>query len=349
MKYRILSRLIASTLLFGLTFLAIQSTAFAQRSLEWRDDGLWVIDVDDEYYFDPLSQVAETAWEPRIAALSPDGNWVAYVRHTGGGFENEGQSLYIAHWSGEEVRLLLETDRLIPAIYWLEINGENYVAAQQMTGGTCYGSFFTIIEQESGDIVTQVGGLIYGTVDYGSRYVPAFIGTVVGLKYEVPSHDETPVAWGIFFIDELISFTVDQNIETVNGAPPEESALTDGRLTTAWIEPDENQPSFTLEFKEGIDIRGICIQSGWQWHQPPAPDEFAWSGTDWFPLYDRPREILIEFDDGTSMTYDLEDKRSVQWIDFNLDRSLSSIRVTILSVYCGIEFDQVAISEVLTY
>lgn len=349
MNYLLSVRLTAAILLAGAFFLTAPNSAYAERSLEWRDNGLWVVDEEAEYYFEPLSQVADTEWAPRVAALSPDGNWVAYVRHTGGGFENEGQSCYIAHWSGEEVRLLLETDRLIPDLYWLETDEESFVAVQQMTGGTRYGSFFTIVERQTGEVRRQVEGLIYGTLGYGSRHVPAFIDSIVGLKYEVLAHDETPVAWGVFYIDELVTFPVDENIEMVDGTPPGESSLTDGRTTTAWIEPDDQQPSFTIDFSEDAEIDGLCMQSGWQWHQAPGPEEFAWSGTDWFPLYDRPREIMIEFDDGSSMTHELDDKRSVQWIDFNLDTSPSSVTVTVLSVYRGIEFDQVAISEVWTF
>ncbi len=337
---------VALTLILGLTLFV--SPAYAERTLEWRDDGLWVVDDGEEVYFEALSDVDWAGWAPRVAGLSPDGELVAYVRHTGGGFENEGQSCYLARWDGMGERLLLETDWLIPALYWLEGNGTFYVAVQQMSGGTSYRSHFAVVDAVNGDILAMVEGRIYGTGTWGARFVPGNIDSAVGLRYEVLGRDETPTGCGVFYVDELMSFPVSGEFVSVNGEDPSEHSATDGEAVTAWLAPSDQTPSIEIELAPDSNISGLWIQSGWQWHQMPGPDEYAWSGIDWYPLYDRPKEVLVTFPDGTTSPVELGDTRSIQWIAFDAAIGSGTVTLTVLSVYRGLEFDQVAISEIFT-
>ncbi len=319
------------------------------RQLEWHDDGLYINDYGEVIFFEPLGEMPNIPYVPRIAAISPDEEWIAFIRHSGGGFENEGMSVYIATWDGNDEYLLLQTDRIVPAIYWLEADGQFYLAVQQHSGGTMFRSFFSIVDFGTCQTVTQVEGMIYVVSNGGARYysdnwwmVPS------GVRYEVLSQDEEPYKWGIFYVDELMNFESPAEIVMVDDELCESSNLTDGRLTTAWIGQSNDQPSFVLHVADSQSIRGLAIRTGWQYHQPPAPDELPWDGLDTYLIYDRPYECLITFDNGASQRVIFEDKRSIQWVYFDEGDGIGvgAITFTIESVYKGEESDYVAISEI---
>jgi hypothetical protein len=322
----------------------------AARSLEWREDGLWIVDdAAGAVRFEPVSEATGGPEAPRVASLSPDRGWVAFVRHTGGGFEDEGQSCFVARWDGGNERLLLRTDRLIPALYWLEGEGSDYIAVQQTTGGTAFRSFFSVVRFENGEIAAQVEGVIYGTSTYGSRHTATFCDAVVGLRYEVLGSDEEPYRWGVFYVDELIDHGPCARLAGVDGGDAAGNPISDGRSVTAWIAPTEPHPSVVLTLGEGGEATGMFVIAGWNWHQPPAPRERGWEGIDWFPLYDRPRIVRLTFVDGATADVELADTRSVQWIGFPEGAAADKITLSVTSVYHGIEFDQVAISEVYLF
>ncbi len=326
--------------------LFISAPALAERSLEWRSDGLWVIDDDlGEFSFDPLNE-SFVAWLPKAAALSPDNEWVAFARHTGGGFENEGMSCFAARWDGTDERLILDSDWLIPDVYWMEGEGSEFIAVQQTSGGTAYGSHFKVVDFDSGDVVAHVIGHIYGVSYGGTRFQPENWHSSVGLRYEVLGGNEEPIRWGVFYIDELIDFGTCPEILSVDGIDPEGHPLTDGRATTAWTATSSDQPSFTLSFEEGVQVSGISIIAGWSWHENPAETDRFWGPMDWFHEYERPRELLVTYADGGTTGVELMDARFPQWIWVPEDADTSSIEITILSAYGGSTFDQVAVSEV---
>jgi len=326
-------------------YFALAIPVQAQRYLEWRSDGLWVIEDLDEYFFEPVGDLSDDSWVPRVASMSPDNEWVAFVRHTGGGFEDEGQSLYAARWDGEDERLMMESDWLISDIYWLQTDNVQYVITQQHSGGTLFHSFFSVLHFDTGNVITRVEGMIYGVSHGGTRYAPIDWRVPTGLRYEVLGEDEEPSGWGIFYVDELVELGAEGKFSSVDEMAASESPLTDGFVMTAWLGHSEDYPSVTVEIAEGETIRGLGFQSGWQWHIPPGANMRPWEGRDLFPLYDRPCEIVIEPDGGDPMTFTLVDRRSVQWAWFEEEITGGSFTVTVMSVYPGSKTHQCAIGE----
>ena len=321
----------------------------AERSLEWRDGDLWVIDEEqDDIYFEPLRGHAES-WYPKTAVLSPDGEWVVFARHTGGGYENEGESCFAARWDGTGERMLLETDRLIHDIYWMNGPDSDFIAVQVSTGGTIYRSYFTVVNFDTGEIETIVEGFIYRTSSWGTRFRSGYWDTSLGLLYEVYGQIEEVAGWGIFCVDELIDFGTSRPLLSVDGDDPTNDPLTDGLTSTAWFAPDDSIPSITLELDRDEAVDGISIVSGWSWHETPSEDRYEWEGIDWWPQYGRPGILTIEFADGLRIEEVLEDMRTPQWIGFPSDVDYSTITIYIEGIYHGTIFDEVAISEIYIY
>jgi hypothetical protein len=340
-----------STIVFlcGMFFLLLTTPAYASRSLEWREGMPWVISDpslnEEAILFPPYADYPPDEWMNPVAAMSPDFEWVAFSRHTGGGYENEGQSCYVSSWNGEDERLLLETTRIIESIWWLEADGEFYVAIQLSTGGTIYRSFFQIVGLESGEVEATIEGRIYGASYWGARYHQMQFYSPVGLRYEVLSFDEEPYRWGVFYVDELAKYPPAFGIIDIDGTPTSDCELTDGDVRTAWVGDSTSQPGFTVNYHTNLNGRTLVIQSGYQWHEPPPGEGLPWEGTDLWPFYDRPKTILLNFSDGRDMEIELVDTRSIQTFSIPEEYPLGHIKVTIQSVYWGIETGQVAISE----
>lgn len=320
----------------------------AERGIEWLNDDLWVIDSErGEFRFEPLvADFEQSVWSPRVAALSPDGEWVAFVRHTGGGFEDEGQSCFVATWDGQNERLLLSTDKTVPAVYWLEANGRMFVAVQQMSGGTAFRSSFSVVDFASGEVRATVEGRIYGTSLSGTRASSSYPGSAVGVKYEVLGQNEEPSRWGVFYVDELIDFGPSAGIDEINGESAGDSPACDGKTSTAWLGASGLIPSLTITFAKDVHPTGVFIMAGWAWHWPPSAEELPWEGLDCYELYDRPKSLLLEFPDGSRSNVELEDTRCPQWISFPEAVDASGVVVSIESVYRGIKFEDVAVSEI---
>ncbi|MCX6647028.1 MAG: hypothetical protein NTY09_11850 [bacterium] len=328
-------------ILSGLFFLLLASPAFAIRSLEWRDGNLWIIPDpslnEEAILFQPYIDNPPDEWMNPVAVMSPDFGWVVYSRHTGGGYENEGQSCFVSRWNGADEKLLLETTRIIENGWWLECQGEFYVAIQLSTGGTIYRSFFQIVGLESGEVEATIEGRIYGASYWGARYQPQQFYSAVGLRYEVLSFDEEPYRWGIFYVDELTKYAPADGILDIDGTPVSECELTDGDVRTAWIADSTCQPGFTINYDSDFNGRALLIQSGYQWHEPPPGEGLPWEGTDMWPLYDRPKTILLTFSDGRDMEIELVDTRCIQIFSIPEEYPLGHIKVTIQSVYWGTE------------
>lgn len=339
--------------LAGLFFFLAAQSAHAYRSLDWRDGKLWVVSDpssgQEDMLFPPFASSQANYWMRPIAVMSPDDEWVAFSMQTGGGFEGEGQSLYVSRWNGEDERLLLDTTRVIENAWWLETESGFYVAMQLTSGGTAYRSFFQIVGLDSGQVAATVEGRIYRTSNWGARYSPMHFESAVGLRYEVLSFDEEPYRWGTFYVDELIRYDPLPGISSIEGVTASESKLIDGDVRTAWIADSVNQPEFTVNFSPDFEGRIMQIQSGYQWHEPPPEGAMQWDGIDRWALYDRPKKILLTFSDGREMEIILVDTRAIQTFYFPEDISFDRIEFKVMSVYRGIETGRVAIGEMAIY
>jgi len=341
-------------LLAIITSLLVVSAAFPLAAnavdLELRDDGIWVVDNGEEVLFRSFEDLyGANGWGPKVAKLSPDGEWIAFTRHTGGGFENEGQTAYVARIDGSDELEISSGDYLVTDLMWLEADGEMLVAVQHQSGGTSYRSWIEIVSAETGDVKMCIEGKFYAESWTGARYTPVNYGTPVGFRYEVLGHNEEPLSWGIFYVDQLVEFPLQQAITTTDGTEPSDNPLTDGTVNQAWIAMEGMDSSITINFEQDAGIRGLCIQSGWQSVETAIGMEPIWTDFDLWPMYGRPKNILIGFSDGFAMQVELEDTRSVQWIFFDEGVRLDTITVTIIDSYNGTHFNAVAISEIYTF
>jgi hypothetical protein len=348
-----ISHLPVLIILAGLVSCLIASPAWADRNLEWRDGQLWVVSDpslnQEDILFPPLADVGSDYWPKPAAVMSPDDEWVAFALNTGGGFEGEGQSCYIARWNGDGEKLILETTRIIENIWWLEGDAGFYIGIQLVTGGTAYRSYFQVVDPETLQVVATVEGRVYGTSQWGARYMPDNFDSIVGLRYEILSYDEEPYRWGIYYVDELIQYTPPPCVIDIDGTQASQNKLIDGDVRTAWVADSAGQLDFTITFADNFTGRTMLIQSGYQWHEPPPEDGLPWDDIDWWPLYDRPREILATFSDGREMEISLEDTRSIQTFYIPEEYELDQVRFTVLSVYRGLETGCAAIGEISFY
>jgi hypothetical protein len=325
---------------------AISTPAKIERTIEWRTDGLWVFGGDTgPRRFPPLANPeTDDIVNPKVAELSPDEGWIAFVRHTGGGFENEGQSCYVAKFDGTQEKLILKTDRAIPSIYWLEGNGKMFIVVQQQSGGTSYGSYFSVVDFETAKKITDVEGIIYGTTMFGTRALSTYPKSLVGLKYEVLCQNEDPCGWGVFNVDELLEFPPESRITFWAGSV--DYYLIDGKYSTAWVQQEKSPAKISLEFTTELYPSGVFIVVGWARHEPPVQNGYPWQGHNNWDLYGRPRMIELTFSDGTSTRQELEDTASPQWIAFPDGMKTDKVDIAVQSVYRGRDFDKVAISEI---
>jgi len=131
---------------------------------------------------------------------------------------------------------------------------------------------------------------------------------------------------------------------TLTGDPADFSPanLVDGDARTAWCEGVEGPgigESVLLEFGGTFPVRGVEIIGGY----PVSPELYHANS--------RPRVVLIEGDDGLALTAELRDEPNRDVIELASDErrgvSLSWMRITVLDVYTGGEWEDTCIAEVI--
>lgn len=118
------------------------------------------------------------------------------------------------------------------------------------------------------------------------------------------------------------------------------SRAIDGDLSTAWVEGISGQgegESIHFAFDDNYMVSGMMIYAGYQ------------KSDSHYRKNSRPKEILIEFHDGSSETYMLQDTNSEQNIEFHQCHTTNGIGITIQSVYEGDTYEDTCISEVSIY
>lgn len=118
------------------------------------------------------------------------------------------------------------------------------------------------------------------------------------------------------------------------------SRAIDGDLSTAWVEGVSGQgvgESIHFIFDDNYMVSGLIIHAGYQ------------KSDSHYRKNSRPKEILIEFYDGDSETYTLQDIDSEQNIEFRECHITNGIAIYIQSVYEGDTYQDTCISEVSIY
>lgn len=114
----------------------------------------------------------------------------------------------------------------------------------------------------------------------------------------------------------------------------------DVNLSTAWVEGASDQgigEGIRFTFDGSYRINGLLINAGYQ------------KNDSLFKKNSRPKEILIEFNDGHDETHILKDINSQQQIDFDEYHIADEMTIYILSVYEGDTYQDTCISEIFLY
>ncbi len=114
----------------------------------------------------------------------------------------------------------------------------------------------------------------------------------------------------------------------------------DGDLTTGWVEGVSGQgigESITLYFDGMYLVSGIEIYAGYQ------------KNNDVYNKNSRPKELYVEFSDGSGESYILNDINGVQTVQFTNPVVTDSITLRIDSVYLGSKYEDTVITEIVPY
>jgi hypothetical protein len=128
------------------------------------------------------------------------------------------------------------------------------------------------------------------------------------------------------------------SVEGVSYAPKN---LRDNKSTTVWVEGESGSGLGSwvdLDLGSSQEINGIRLWAG------------VWASGDFWTRHNRPKEILLTFDDGSTQLVMLEDE--MKMFDIPVDggsKTTQKVRITIKSVYNGSTFDDTGISEVQVY
>ena len=116
--------------------------------------------------------------------------------------------------------------------------------------------------------------------------------------------------------------------------------LTDGMVKTAWVEGAPGQgigESVTLYFDEVYQVTGVDIYA--RYHKSKS-------------LYrknSRPKEIFVEFSDGSGETFVLKNQFKKQSVRLSRPADTEYMKITMESVYLGSKFEDTVISEIELY
>lgn len=116
----------------------------------------------------------------------------------------------------------------------------------------------------------------------------------------------------------------------------EPSNASDGKQSTAWAEGEEGAG---LGSALDVDLGGEKTLTGFT----------IWAGNffnyEFFQHYNRPKTIVLEFSDGSTLEFTLADEMKAQSFDFSSAKKTSSVKVKIKAIYQGKGVDT-AISEI---
>lgn len=112
--------------------------------------------------------------------------------------------------------------------------------------------------------------------------------------------------------------------------------MLDGDLSTAWSEGSDGQgigESISVLFDGDCMVSGFTIWAGY--HKSPQA----------FSRNSRPARIAVMLSDGSQREYELADAMEQQVIKFDQPVLTDSVKITIVDVYAGTDFEDTLISE----
>jgi len=159
------------------------------------------------------------------------------------------------------------------------------------------------------------------------------------VEEDVEEEIPTEIAYETISMDAISDTSASSSLSEYNMTHSSDR-LTDGTLSAAWVEGASDQgigETVVLEFDDTYQINGLLIYAGYQKNE------------DLYSKNSRPKDILLQFSDGTSFTYTLADVYGEQDLLFESSVNSDYVSITIQSVYPGSKYTDTVISEVYLY
>ncbi len=129
---------------------------------------------------------------------------------------------------------------------------------------------------------------------------------------------------------------------TISQSGYDNSALCviDGRDETSWQEGTDGTgigEFLTIEYEEKAQVQFFVFKLG------------NWRDNDYFYGNNRPKTLILSFDDGSSVTASFPSDKAVYYAELSSPATTSSVTVTIDDVYQGTSWDDTCIAEITAY
>ncbi len=111
----------------------------------------------------------------------------------------------------------------------------------------------------------------------------------------------------------------------------------DGKQSTAWVEGDEGSglgASITADLGGEKVLTGLTVWGGF------------WYTQNYWSRYNRAKLLVVEFSDGSTQDFNLNDEFKAQTLTFAAPKRTSTVKLKIKGIYNGSTFNDSAIAEV---
>ncbi len=135
---------------------------------------------------------------------------------------------------------------------------------------------------------------------------------------------------------DLASVTASTSLEPAEGVSYEPSNLTDGKVSTVWVEGEEGSGLgswILIDLGGSRDIESITLWNG------------NWYSWDFWNRHNRIKDLEVELADGTTHKFTLKDQKIPETIRFPAVVHTDSLKLKIKSVYAGTTFHDTCLSE----
>jgi hypothetical protein len=134
-----------------------------------------------------------------------------------------------------------------------------------------------------------------------------------------------------------ITWTASSTSPETDGIPSTLTALADNKQATSWIEGEEGAglgSHIKTDFTAEKTITSINLWAG------------CWYNSAYWKHFARPKQVQVEFSDGTTQDFNLTDSFTPQSLVLSAPKKTTSIKIKIKAVYTGDVYQDTAISEV---
>lgn len=136
---------------------------------------------------------------------------------------------------------------------------------------------------------------------------------------------------------QKLPWTASSTSPETDGVASTLAALSDGKQATPWIEGADGAglgEYIKTDFAAETTVTSLNIWAG------------CWYNSAYWKHFARPKQVVVEFSDGSSQEFTLKDEFIPQPLALTAPKKTTSIKIKIKSVYSGDAYPDTAISEV---